>query len=70
MFGGNEIFIIIIIVILIFGMKNASQIGKGLGKSLQSFKRAAKGIDEIDITPIHVDDGEYQEEENRDTKEA
>ncbi len=65
MFGGNEVVIIIIAALLIFGVKKAPQIGNSLGKSIKSFKRAAKGIDEIDVTPVDVDIVDIVEEETK-----
>jgi sec-independent protein translocase protein TatA len=56
LFSGNELIIIIIVALLIFGVKKAPQIGNSLGKSIKSFKQAAKGIDEIDVTPVDVVD--------------
>ncbi len=63
MFGGNELVLIIVAGLLIFGVRNAPRIGSSLGKSIQSFKRAAKGADEIDITPIAS--GKEEDEKGR-----
>ncbi len=70
MLGGNEIVLIIAAVLLIFGVRNAPRIGSSLGKSIHSFKRAAKGADEIDITPIASgieEDEKGSEQETGDT---
>lgn len=67
--GGQEIAIIIIVGLIIYGVKNAPQIGASLGKSIQSFKRASKGIDEIDVTPIDAG-GETGRKEQEDTGSA
>ena len=66
MIGGNELVILLIAGLAIFGIKMAPRIGASLGKSLQSFKRAAKGIDEIDVTPVepYEHEGEKGEEGN------
>ena len=41
--GGPELFVILVIVIIIFGPKNLPKLGKMLGKTAKSFK---KGLDE------------------------
>lgn len=66
MIGGNELVILIILGLLIFGVRKAPQIGASLGKSIQSFKRAAKGIDEIDITPIESGEEETNQDKSQD----
>ena len=60
MIGGHEIVILVILGLLFVGLKNASKISTGLGKSVLNFKRAAKGIDEIDITPVSVEEEDDQ----------
>ena len=38
--GGTEIFIILIIVILLFGAKKIPELMKGVGKGIKEFKKA------------------------------
>ena len=45
--GMQELLLILVIVVLIFGSKKLPEIGGGLG----NFKRASSEPDEIDITP-------------------
>lgn len=47
----QEILIIVFVVALIFGAQRLPQIGDALGRSIRNFKKAAKGQNEIDITP-------------------
>lgn len=67
--SGQEIAIIIIVGLIIYGVKKAPQIGASLGKSVQSFKRASKGIDEIDVTPVDAAE-EAAKGDHKDTAEA
>ncbi|MFB0518587.1 MAG: twin-arginine translocase TatA/TatE family subunit [Acidobacteriota bacterium] len=47
--GLPEILLLVLIVILIFGAKRLPDIGRGLGKGIQNFKKALKGKpDEIE----------------------
>lgn len=41
--GGSEIFIILAIVLLLFGGKKIPELMKGLGKGIREFKDASKG---------------------------
>ena len=50
-FGSWEIFIVLLIVLLLFGGKKLPEIAKGLGKGIQEFKKASKEVtDEINKT--------------------
>ena len=50
-FGPWEIFIVLLIVLLVFGGKKLPEIAKGLGKGLEEFKKASKEVtDEINKT--------------------
>jgi len=47
--GMQELLIILLLVVVIFGAKRLPEIGNGLGKAIRNFKRAAEP-EEIDIT--------------------
>ena len=49
--GMQELLLILVIVVLIFGSKKLPEIGGGLGKAIRNVKRASSEPDEIDITP-------------------
>lgn len=49
--GMQELLIILIIVVLIFGASRLPEIGSGLGKAIRGFKDAVSGKNAIDITP-------------------
>ncbi len=48
--GGPELFVILAIVVLVFGAAKIPQLGDALGKGIVNFKRSVTGQDEIDIT--------------------
>ena len=48
--GMQELLLILVIVVLIFGSKKLPEIGGGLGKAIRNFKRASSEP-EIDIPP-------------------
>ena len=48
--GMQEILIILLIVLLLFGAKRIPEIAKGLGKGIKEFKKAAREVkDEIEV---------------------
>ena len=49
--GSQEILVILVIVLVIFGAKRLPEIGGGLGRAIRNFRQAASEPDEIDITP-------------------
>lgn len=44
--GMQELIIILVIVVIVFGAGKLPEIGSGLGKSIKNFKNATKGDDE------------------------
>jgi sec-independent protein translocase protein TatA len=65
-FGGLEIAVILLIVILIFGPSKLPQLGASIGKMFSGFKKEMKEIDredekdkvagEIDVTPAKAEE--------------
>ena len=49
--GMQEILIILLVVLVLFGAKKLPEIGGGLGRAIRNFKKATSEPDEIDITP-------------------
>ncbi len=50
MFGGQEIIIIALIVLLLFGGTKIPQLMRGLGRGMNEFKKAKDGIyDDLDV---------------------
>ncbi|MBE0425515.1 MAG: twin-arginine translocase TatA/TatE family subunit [Nitrospirae bacterium] len=56
--GMQELVVIMIIVVVLFGATRLPQIGSGIGQAIRNFKKGVKEADEIDVTP------------DRDTKES
>ena len=48
--GTQELLIILLIVLVLFGAKKLPEIGGGLGKAIRNFRRATSEPDEIDIS--------------------
>jgi sec-independent protein translocase protein TatA len=49
--GLQELIIILVIALVIFGGKKLPELGSGLGKAIREFKRGTSDTDEIDVTP-------------------
>lgn len=56
--GMPEMIIILVIVLIIFGAGKLPEIGSGLGKGIKNFKKAAQGVDEIEVTKEKKEDEE------------
>ncbi len=59
MFGGigmPELLVILVIVLIIFGANKLPQIGEGLGKGIQNFKKNIQKKEEIDITSKNAEE--------------
>ncbi|HJD97635.1 twin-arginine translocase TatA/TatE family subunit [Mailhella massiliensis] len=49
--GMQELLVILVLVLVIFGAKRLPEIGSGLGRAIRNFRQASSEPDEIDITP-------------------
>lgn len=49
--GMQELLIVLVIAVVVFGARKLPEIGGGLGRAIRNFKRASTEPDEIDITP-------------------
>jgi sec-independent protein translocase protein TatA len=49
--GMQELVVILIIVVVLFGATRLPQIGRGIGEAIKNFKKATNEPDEIDVTP-------------------
>jgi sec-independent protein translocase protein TatA len=58
--GLNEILIIALVVLLLFGGKKIPELMKGMGKGVKSFKDGMNGLEEEDVK----DDEPQQPEQN------
>jgi len=46
--GVQELLVILLICLLVFGAKQLPEIGKALGKTIKEFKKSLKGIESDD----------------------
>jgi len=53
MFGLSmqELLVILVIVIVLFGATRLPEIGKGIGQAIKNFKKGMSESEEIDVTP-------------------
>ena len=58
--GPLEIFLIVLVVLLLFGAKKIPELAKGVGKGMREFKRAIKDVEQ----DIKVDDTADKDKKN------
>ncbi|MDA8169767.1 MAG: twin-arginine translocase TatA/TatE family subunit [Nitrospiraceae bacterium] len=64
--GFQELLIILIIVLVLFGASRLPEIGRGLGSAIKNFKKGVNEPDEINVTPRKEEvDKEKKEEEKK-----
>jgi|TARA_B100000315_G_scaffold13305_1_gene12542 sec-independent protein translocase protein TatA len=64
--GGWEVFLILLVVLLLFGAKRLPELARGLGKGIREFKGAVEGVEkELDEA---ADDVEKKEEDKSNTE--
>lgn len=49
--GGGEIFVIVLILLLLFGGKKIPELARGLGKGIREFKNSSSGIEKEEDKP-------------------
>lgn len=54
-FGWQEILLILLILVVLFGARKLPEIGKGLGDSIRNFKKALKGDEDAGPKPGNRD---------------
>jgi sec-independent protein translocase protein TatA len=47
MLGTQELMIVLVLFLLLFGAKRLPQLAKGLGSSMREFKRGAAGLEDV-----------------------
>ena len=63
--GGGELWVILAIVMIIFGGKKIPELMGGLGKGIKNFKKAMNEPEAIDVTPEKKDEiADGQERKN------
>lgn len=63
--GMQELIIILIIVLVLFGATRLPEIGRGIGQAIRNFKKATSEPDEIDITPKRPVEEKKEEGESK-----
>ncbi len=58
--GPLEIFLIVLVVLLLFGAKKIPELAQGVGKGMREFKRAIKDVEQ----DIKIDDTKGQNKNN------
>ncbi|MBM4140884.1 MAG: twin-arginine translocase TatA/TatE family subunit [Nitrospira sp.] len=61
--GMQELIIILVIVIVLFGATRLPEIGKGIGQAIKNFKKGMSEPEEIDVTPKKDASQEKKKEE-------
>lgn len=61
--GMQELVIILVIVLILFGATRLPEIGRGIGQAIRNFKKATSEPDEIDVTPKKPVSQEKKKEE-------
>ena len=60
--GTQELIIILIIIIVLFGATRLPQIGSGIGQAIRNFKKSVRDeSEEIDVTPDKETKGKSKE---------
>jgi len=49
--GTQELLIILVIIVVLFGATRLHQIGSGIGQAIKNFKKSVREGEEIDVTP-------------------
>lgn len=49
--GIQELMIVLVIVMVLFGAKRLPELANGMGKAIRNFKKASIEDDEINVTP-------------------
>ena len=60
--GTQELMIILVIIIVLFGATRLPQIGSGIGQAIRNFKKSVRESEEIDVTPEKDKSKETKEE--------
>jgi len=58
---GQELIIILVIILVLFGAKKLPELGRSLGQGIKEFKKSSKGI---------LDDDDDEAEEKKKTEET
>ncbi len=55
--GGQELFLILLIILVFFGAKKLPELARGLGQGIREFRKAAKDVqDEVEKETKKIDE--------------
>ena len=63
--GTQELLIILVIIVILFGATRLPQIGSGIGQAIKNFKKGINEPDEIDVTPKKDGSKETKKEDKK-----
>jgi sec-independent protein translocase protein TatA len=63
--GTQELLIILIIIVVIFGATRLPQLGSGIGQAIKNFKKSVREAEEIDVTPQKDTEKETEKEKKK-----
>jgi sec-independent protein translocase protein TatA len=67
--GTQELLIILVIIVILFGATRLPQIGSGIGQAIKNFKKGVNEPDEIDVTPKKDASKETKKEKKEDKED-
>ena len=68
--GFQELIIVLVIALVIFGGKKLPEVGAGLGKAIREFKRGTSDPAEIDVTPTETTEQPLKDDTKKDRPRA
>jgi sec-independent protein translocase protein TatA len=55
--GGPELFLILLIIVILFGAKKLPELARGLGEGIREFRKAARDVqDELEKDPKKLEE--------------
>ena len=67
--GNTELIIILVIILLLFGAKKLPELARGLGKSMQEFKKATREVEDNFRDAINEEEAPRKPAEKVEAKE-
>lgn len=69
--GFQELLIVLVIVLVLFGATRLPELGRGIGQAIKNFKKSTSEPDEIDVTPRKKvkEEGDREGDRGKDTRE-
>lgn len=67
--GVQELLIVLVIILVLFGASRLPEIGRGIGQAIKNFKKATSEPDEIDVTPKKDVSQQSDKEDNDNQKQ-